>query len=499
MGKTSRFAAALLSVAVTAGMTAGASAAGAALTTPLHAGTAGVVPHAPGTLNLPCPWTTSDVFRWVGPSSGAWDVAANWSRGRVPGTAAGNTDRVCVPTGVTVQVNAGEAFDVQGYWVRGALRVLDNGSLLVHGDPATQASAAQSVTLNGGALGGSGQVTVYGQLTMASSATAVATLTTRLPAPAGHPSAAPPPRAGRLSLVLGSQLLITSPYRSCASPLCGGVRLRDGFVLDNDGAVTIAGTGYLLAEWGTQIGNDISGLIDLENNFGIYQGAKPTWATTRSILTNTGLIQRSIGAGTSVIDVHYVDDGGSVATQAGTLSIFSDGFPAMVRDGTAISDGGCPDGQSVCRTPVPVPARPQINALQNQTGSFANLTLQRLARPVSNPFPGRYRLIGVVPVSVGIDGTPSVSAPVRLVFSLNLSVVPTKNTDGSAPSPPIAYDELKVGVPGGGLIKDCAETGVANPPVCLESHSLNGQVVTLTVLRAKPGTTILIPMGPRFR
>lgn len=492
MGKGSRFAAVLLSVAVMAGAAAGGSVAGAAPTAPAGArGAASAAPNA-GLLNKPCPWTTPDAFRWIGPASGAWNVAANWSRGRVPGTAAGNTDRVCVTAGVTVQVNAGEAFDVQGFWIRGALRVLDNGVVLVHGDPATQASAVQSVTLNGGGLGGSGLITVYGQLVMSSSATAVATLSTRSPGP---PRSTPPPRAGRLSLAVGSQLLITSPYRSCASPLCGGVRLRDGFILDDDGAVTITGTGYLLAEWGTQIRNDISGLIDIQNDFGIYQGAKPSWATTRSVLTNGGLIQRSSGAGTSVIDVHFVADGGSIATQAGTLSIFSDGFPAFVEDGTSIADGGCPDGQSICRTTTPQPVQPQLEVLQNETGQAATLAMQRLDRPASNPYPLYNRLIGVRPVSVRVVGSPTVSAPVRVLIGLDLSVVPSKNSDGS----PITYTQLQVGLPGVGAIHNCKDLGPADRSVCVESRTLSGHVVTLSVRRAQPGSTILTPMGPRFR
>jgi hypothetical protein len=88
---------------------------------------------------------------WIGPSTGAWEAAENWSAEHAPTF----SDVSCIPKGSTAELTTGtnEVSVLQG---EGALHIL-SGSLAVMG---TESSSIATLHLSGGARRGPGQLFV---------------------------------------------------------------------------------------------------------------------------------------------------------------------------------------------------------------------------------------------------------------------------------------------------------------------------------------------------
>jgi VCBS repeat-containing protein len=107
--------------------------------------------------NNPGGWTKS----WVGPASGDWGNAANWSEGTLPAP----SDTVYIGPGNSVTISSSSGTDI--VWLHSDSPLTISGGTLNISSTTVESVIESSFTLSGGELTGSGNVTIGGLFTWA--------------------------------------------------------------------------------------------------------------------------------------------------------------------------------------------------------------------------------------------------------------------------------------------------------------------------------------------
>lgn len=449
------------------------------------AGPAG--PAAAATVQCPA---SADVFVWDGGAGTPnWDDAANWDTDCTPGlrvqtSGDGYDDLVTIPVGAAVALRDGESAHIAALTNRGTLTVATGARLVT-----SQDSTSSRLVLRG-LLAGTGRFTVTTRLDWVSGTTGAATQATREctstctePVGAGGP--------GTTVVAPGATMVVSGR----------GVNLQDERVIENRGTVSLTGSGYVAADYGTWFRNlrastsaPVPRLL-IRNDGGYYQGfARPGYGPGR--FTNGGRVVKDGGTGLSVIDADYVaSDPGSVSAgvvevRAGRLSIEGDaGEPraALVQQGRSFANGGCADGATptTCATLRPTGADPQQTSVElTRTGTtLASVTLTELAPLTGTGHRG-------VPVEIHApDALSAPTAPLRFRLLLDASLLSsTETADQVARNAPV----FRQSAPGAAWVRlpSCGTSGnpTTSQPSCVsralsrsETAALGSRDVVLVV------------------
>jgi hypothetical protein len=128
----------------------------------------------------------------------------------------------------------------------------------------------------------------------------------------------------------------------CGPYLCGGVNLQGGRTIRNDGTTIIRNAGFIAADDGTRFINN--GLFQIENDRGYYQGVLiPNKPSSR--FENNGVVRKTQGTGSSVIDADY-SGAGDVDVLSGKLEVWGNSLKGdvarnkVLATGTTLEDSG---------------------------------------------------------------------------------------------------------------------------------------------------------------
>jgi len=294
-----------------------------------------------------------------------WDNAYNWDVNCTPGLLnQPHDDVVTIPAGANVFINAGGSADVAAITNNGTLTVANGGALMTYGPSTSNVLNLQGI------LGGPGRFVVTKQLTWTSLPTGASTQLTRRCDLVS--CAAPAPVAGVTVINAGAKLLINGR----------GVNLSDQRVIENHGATTVSGLGYIAADYGTAFRNvrsagAVQPRFEFANDGGYYQGFA-TAGFVLSTFSNSGLVTKTGGTatGVSVIDAQYTSTDvdstypGTTQVKVGTLTIFTpDGNvvrAAKVQQGASFGNAGpaCDPGTGVCAPIQPTGDDVQVATVQ---------------------------------------------------------------------------------------------------------------------------------------
>lgn len=343
-----------------------------------------------------CGLTGLDKYTWSGPVGGRWDVAANWTNNgavssRVPGMwndLTSENDYVCIPSGKSVVMPAPNSLPDGSFWATlraidvgtNATLLVDEGSMLfLEGSQSTHPSFARSgstVTLRSSTLGGRGKITFNGTLNWINTRGAATMVTRFCDVGAGCD--------GPLTGAIGRTVIAATGRLNVNS---AGVNLEDKRVIENRGLTTVSGTGYIAADYGTSFTN-AGGTFDIRNDRGYYQGRQRYQITQRGSFVNTGILRKSAGTGTSVVDAVYSEGStgaGRIVVQTGQISILgrandAASNTATVSPGAAFGVGGCdPAASSICTQPVATSADKQVESVALPAGgAVTDVTIEEL-------------------------------------------------------------------------------------------------------------------------
>jgi hypothetical protein len=262
---------------------------------------------------------------WTNPAGGAWETASNWSDGtvhRLPGPA----DDVVIST-----LNSGAVVTLSSNtWIHKLTDSATQGSLTDSGVSltlTTASSISNALNFTGGTITGPGDLTVTGPFTWGGGTMSGS----------GRTNA-----SGGLSIT-------------------GGVNL-DGRTLNNTGAATWSGTGYIYAYDGAVVNNsgtfsaqsDVyfywnTGAAPTFNNSGTFTKTSSTGTTTiQGLFNNSGTV--NVNSGTLALQFGGTDSGSFAVTAGNTLS-FSGGYHNLAAAsgvsgaGTVAVSGGTVDVQ----------------------------------------------------------------------------------------------------------------------------------------------------------
>ena len=232
------------------------------------------------------------VDRWISPTSGNWNVASNWSTGAVPGS--GDTALIDTP-GVTVTVNDAEA----------AGRLTVNATNAA--SPPTLLISAGSLRLgDGSSLGGTTDI-AGGTLFVAGGTVTLAGATAFT--------------AGGINL--DGSTLINTGLMTWSVDSTGQIYGNSGTTGDG-----YSGQGGTLSNTGT-IDNGAAGGPSLFDNVAITNAGTFDFTDNGTIadgsytpsFTNTGIVEKTGGTGTATFGIAFNNQGGTIASTAGTLNL----------------------------------------------------------------------------------------------------------------------------------------------------------------------------------
>ncbi len=259
---------------------------------------------ATSTSRATAPVASACTDTWTGANDGVWQTASNWSRDSVPGA----TDVACVAAGVTVQITGG-ANRVGVLEDAGALAI-SGGSMELAST--AEASSVNALTLENATLSGGGSVYVSGSLDWGSN-----------------------------SVMSGSGSTIIQPaVAGTIEASCGCEPLfLTGRTLDNEGTLRF-GWGALLMSEGAQLEN--AGTFEDNSEAGAYEAqllVAPQAKGSAPRLTNTGVFDKTSGAGTSTVAIEFTNLG-VVEAQQGRLDFSGGGIPRELATGSWIAQSG---------------------------------------------------------------------------------------------------------------------------------------------------------------
>jgi RHS repeat-associated protein len=257
---------------------------------------------------------------WTRPSEGEWQVASDWSSGKVPSS----SDVACVGSGATVTITGGS--DVAGVLQGEGGVAVSAGSLELTNT--LEGSTIRTLSLSGGTLTGAGTLKVSVLLswtggTMSGSGTTVL------------PSSATGSKEGSGEVFLAQRMLVNEGTFTLSKGL---IRMREGaevkntgtFVANAGGTVLAAGEGAasLFLNTGTlqktssgetYVGVDFEnqGTVNALTGEIVFNSSKRT-----AVLTNGSVLEGTVGFnGPSVTGYAFQAPSGTVRLTSGTLSI----------------------------------------------------------------------------------------------------------------------------------------------------------------------------------
>lgn len=262
---------------------------------------------------------------WIA-GNGAWTDGNNWDPVAVPLP----TEDICIYKTTPAFVTLDASSSVDGANMTGSQTALNvhGGALFINGVDGSTWGPGTNAAVNTGQLGGTGTLTVQGALFFADPLSSGTSLSS-VPGTGGQPPATPGALVvqGRAEVVAAS-LGLSSGYR--VNVASGG-----SFVLD-------AGT-FVTADRGTAVNVQTGGILQLQGDGGYYQGAAVSGQPAGS-LTNNGLITKTGGSGTSVIDAAY-GGSGRIEVHTGALAMPDAGaVSASVWPGSTFETGRCDPG-----------------------------------------------------------------------------------------------------------------------------------------------------------
>lgn len=280
-----------------------------------------VVVPAPTAQAATCPFAGT-VRTWTGATDSNWHNGANWTPAGIPDA----TTLVCIPDASAVDMGGVQQVVVPAFWVGDATLELHDGAGLFAMSHTTESAveAGGSVDVTSGFLGGEGVLRVRGDVSVASSASDPSALASTPSAPTTQPGTLVVEASGQLSF-----------------PTLG-VNVRRGYRIQVNGTVVMTGSGFISADWGTAFLIGATGVLDIGNDNGYFQGIAQS-GPAPSDLVNGGLVRKSAGNGVSAIDAAYQEVGsGAVEVRSGTL-VLPDGniHPAQVGASSTLATGRC--------------------------------------------------------------------------------------------------------------------------------------------------------------
>jgi hypothetical protein len=352
-----------------------------------------------------CPSNTT-VVTWDGSANDSgeatgdgvsWDDAWNWDLDCIPGEQDPDTpdnDVAVIPSGAEVTLTPDNVFPSLGSLQNRGTLIMTLGSELNLAD-----ASRSRITEMHGWIHGEGVFTVTKRMDWQSLSGGAATMSTRpcLSTPPCDSSA--PPTPGVTKIAAGAVLNVNGL----------GVNLSDRRVIKNYGTVVLSGGGYIAAGYGTAFrnidntpANPAVPLFDFQNDLGYYQGhALP--GETLGLFRNSGVVRKSAGTGTSVIDASYFKtdpaspSSGTVEVKSGSFALLApnltDAIEADVDQGSGLanaSPGDCVGDNDPTDCTLQVDASdPQAVSLDltDPTVGSAPVTLQELP---AAPNPGGF-------------------------------------------------------------------------------------------------------------
>lgn len=277
-------------------------------------------------------------YRWISPTGGNWNVAANWDRGSVPGTNA--SVMIDLAGTYTVRLNAHATIATMRLGAdSGGQSLRINGRTL-------QLAFSGEVASNGiielidGSIEGAGGLSVAGGLVWSG----------------GHMD--------------GGDRFITGWLSITGS----AVKALNGCELRNEGLVTWSGGTLQLVD-GASVLNDNGGDFDVRGNLLL------DWASgSMPRFENRGRLRKSAGTGTATFEAE-VENRGEFKVQAGTLHVTG---PFRQTAGSVILDGG--DLQT------DQPAEFQAGSLEGAGTLDGSVSMRGTLQPGSPP--GRIEITG---------------------------------------------------------------------------------------------------------
>ena len=431
------------------------------------------------------------LFDAIGDDS-SWDDAWNWDVDCVPGMDDPATPYVPAPPDVII--GASPVVTLEG--TEGAMTIgsLHNaGSLTITYDGVLDVSdpSTSAVTVLQGWLRGTGKFTITDQMDWQATDLGAAAMSTRACISTGPCAVGPPPVPGVTLVRSGAVLNVNGR----------GVNFSDRRIIKNYGTVVLSGQGYIAAGYGTTFRNIDNTpakpevpLFEFANDLGYYQGYALT-GETLGVFRNSGVVRKSAGTGTSVIDASYFktdpasSSTGAVEVKSGSLALLAPNFTgaveAQVDQGSGFanaSPGNCvtdnDPSDCVLRVNSSDPEAASLNLTDPVAGS-APVTLQE--QPAA-PNPGGFG----VPVQVESPGAVATNAdPMELRLFIDSSLL------GSA-TPTQVAKKAKVqrqGIPSDpySSLPRCAAVGGSTPTqACVD------RVASLSETSAAGGDVVLV-------
>lgn len=311
---------------------------------------------------------------WTGGATGSshdWDQPGNWSTDTIPGSSTDyTTDYVCL--GSDADVTVAKVHFVAGLDLSSgaSLTVRPSGDIEVgaagNAQPATSyVRSGSTLTLNGGTIGGNGDLTAAGVIDMTGAVV--------------HSHGIPAVQSGT-----GTTTLLASGRLRIDGGRWGQAEVIGGRTIDNSGTISFAKKGFLEMGDGTSLIDEAASLVDLDGNGGIYRLTPTSGGTSPSIVQSGRLVEN--GPGKSVIGVPTKFAGGHVKVTKGSLLVNSNTLPtAPLARNTGYGIGTCEVLKNqVCHLVEATPRAPQSAMVTTSTlAPKASLVKVKLA--ATNP------------------------------------------------------------------------------------------------------------------
>jgi hypothetical protein len=337
-----------------------------------------VVVSTPGPASaLPSVCTSGDpdVITWNRNTGGStnWDTPSAWTPTGIPG----NTSIACIATSDTIVIDSqfvGKIHTDQVHLAGSAkVEVHEGMGLWVDGAAPSIWAPGTSVEVTMGQLGGAGTIRAQGDVTFTSGASG--TFLTSIQTAGGGEQ----PPADRGEMIVEGHATLSNL----------GLGLLTGYQVSiaNGGKVSLAPNAFVAADYGTALSIQPGGTLELAGDGDYHQGIAVS-GQPLSVLTNNGLLTKTAGYGTSVVDATYAGSG-QAAVQSGTLALpDNQQVGAAVSPGTTLATGRCEGVGASCQATTD-PAK--------DTMSVA------FAVPGANAGPAAVRLQELGPVGPAVD------------------------------------------------------------------------------------------------
>jgi RHS repeat-associated protein len=292
---------------------------------------------------------------WTGPNEGTWQIAANWSTGKVPSS----SDVACVEAGKTVKVTEG-ANQTGVLLDKGGL-VISSGSLEVAN--ALEASSVVSLTVQNATLTGAGTLDVSSSFTWSASTMSGSGSTVILPGASG---------AINSGDVLTGRLLVNEGTATLVASSGATITESEGAMIKN------SGTFKANAESGPPEIKKGTGTASIVN-IGTFEKAEGTETTEVAVgFENLGIAKSQTGTlifaggGSGTAGTWSASEGASLVLHSSSFSLNGDTFSGAITLGesTTVTEIGV-KAESALMTVS------QSSSLTVQTGSVTvkNFTL----------------------------------------------------------------------------------------------------------------------------